>query len=91
MTTVVVKKKANKDAVKEKANNMYKNLSEEEKEAKKEYRKNRYKEMKKMQIYFLHIKMSEQTLKFGDIMVNKKDFHASKQAIALKLLDITKK
>ena len=27
--------------------------------------------------------MSEQTLKFGDIVVNKKDFHASKQAIAL--------
>ena len=75
----------------EKANNMYKNLSEEEKEARKEYSKNRYKEMKKMQIYFLHIKMSEQTLKFGDIMVNKKDFHASKQAIALNLLDITKK
>ena len=27
--------------------------------------------------------MSEQTLKFGDIVVNKKVFHASKQAIAL--------
>ena len=27
--------------------------------------------------------MSEQTLKFGDNVVNKKDFHASKQAIAL--------
>ena len=27
--------------------------------------------------------MSEQTLKFGDIVVNKKEFHASKQAIAL--------
>ena len=26
--------------------------------------------------------MSEQTLKFGDIVVNKKEFHASKQAIA---------
>ena len=27
--------------------------------------------------------MSEQTLKFGDIVVNKKKVHASKQAIAL--------
>ena len=27
--------------------------------------------------------MSEQTLKFGDIMVNKREFHTSKQAIAL--------
>ena len=27
--------------------------------------------------------MSEQTLKFGDIVVNKKEFHISKQAIAL--------
>ena len=30
--------------------------------------------------------MSEQTLKFGDIVVNKQEFHASKQAIALNLL-----
>ena len=30
--------------------------------------------------------MSEQTLKFGDIVVNKKEFHASKQAIALNLV-----
>ena len=27
--------------------------------------------------------MREQTIKFGDIVVNKKEFHASKQAIAL--------
>ena len=31
--------------------------------------------------------MSEQTLEFGDIVVNKKEFHASKQAIALDLVD----
>ena len=31
--------------------------------------------------------MSEQTLKFGDIAVNKKDFHASKQAIVFDLVD----
>ena len=34
--------------------------------------------------------MSEQTLKFGDTVVNKKDFHASKQAIVLNLVDINK-
>ena len=34
--------------------------------------------------------MSEQTLKFGYIMVNKNKFHASKQEIALNLVDINK-
>ena len=34
--------------------------------------------------------MSEQTLKFGDIVVNKREFHASKQAIALNLVDTGK-
>ena len=34
--------------------------------------------------------MSEQTLKYGDIVVNKKDFHASKQAIALNLANTNK-
>ena len=29
--------------------------------------------------------MSKKTLKFGDMVVNKKEFHASKQAIALSL------
>ena len=64
----------NKNAIKKKAKNKYKNLSVEEKEAKKEYSKNRYKEMKKkkIQIYFYSTKMSEQTLKFGDIVVNEK-------------------
>ena len=34
--------------------------------------------------------MSEQTLKFGDIVVNKQEFHASKQAIALNLVNTNK-
>ena len=34
--------------------------------------------------------MNEQTIKFGDIVVNKKEFHASKQAIALNLVDTNK-
>ena len=40
-----------------------------------------------MQIYFYSIKISEQTLKFDHIAVNKKDFHASKQPIALDLME----
>ena len=43
-----------------------------------------------MQIHFYSIKRSEQTLKFGDIVVNKKEFHASKQAIALNLINTNK-
>ena len=34
--------------------------------------------------------MSEQALKFGDIVVNKREFHASKQAIALNLVNANK-
>ena len=34
--------KTNKDVIKEKAKNKYKNLTEEEKEAKRQYSKNRY-------------------------------------------------
>ena len=38
-----------------------------------------------MQIYFLHIKISEQTWKFDEIVVNRKD--ASKQGIALDVVE----
>ena len=34
--------------------------------------------------------MSEKTLKFGDIVVNKKEFYASKQVIALNLVGTDK-
>ena len=34
--------------------------------------------------------MSEQALKFGDIVINKNEFHTSKQASALNLLDANK-
>ena len=34
------------------------------------------------------IKTSEKTFKFGDIVVDKKEFHASKQPIALDLVNI---
>ena len=42
----IIKTIDNKDEIKEKEKNKYKNLSEEEKEAKKQYSKNRYKKMK---------------------------------------------
>ena len=41
-------------------------------------------------IYFYSRKMSEQTLKFGDTVVNKKEIHAFKQAIALNLVNTNK-
>ena len=81
--------KANKDVLKEKARNRYKNLSKEEKQAKKGYSKNKYKEMKKNANLFLSY-MSEQKLKFDHIVVNKKDFHASKEALALDLVESSK-
>ena len=62
MAIVVVEKKAaeyywaNKDILKEKAKNKYKNMSEEEKETTKNYSKNRYKEMKRNAILLLHYK-----------------------------------
>ena len=34
--------------------------------------------------------MSEKTLKFGSIIINKKELHASKQSIALNLVDTDK-
>ena len=34
--------------------------------------------------------MSDKTLKFGNVVVNKKEFHVSKQAIALNLVDTDK-
>ena len=34
--------------------------------------------------------MSEQTLKFGENVVNENDFYASKQALALNLVDSSK-
>ena len=74
---------------KEKANSKYKNLTEEEKEAKKSIERIGIKKRKKMQkkilIYFYSIKISEKILK-----LNKKGFHAPKQAIALNLVDTNK-
>ena len=47
---------ANKDSIKEKANNKYKSLSEEEEEAKRKYGQDRYKKIKKNQANFVKYK-----------------------------------
>ena len=56
----------------------------------KQYQRNYHASNKKKKICFYCIKMSEQTLKFGDIVVNKIEFHSSKQAIALNLVNRNK-
>ena len=61
-------------------------MSEEEKKAKRQFLKNRYNKMKEN----TNIRMSEKTLKAGNIEINKKKFHASKQTIYFNLVDINK-
>ena len=87
-------------ALKEKARNRYKNLSEEEKNKIKEYQKKRYQELiqykkealknKLINLPLCNIIMSEKTLKFNNIKINKKEFHKSKQAIDLDSIDTDK-
>ena len=76
----------NKEAIKRKWKNWYKNLSKE--------KKTRLKISKKQilatdsVLFFLSIRMSEKTLKFDNIRVNKKEFHKSKQPIDLELVNV---
>ena len=61
----------------------------------KQYQRSSYASKKKKKknerlICFYSIKMSKQTLKFGNVVINKKKFHASEQAIALNLIDTNK-
>ena len=57
----------------------------------KQYQRNYYASKKNKKIIcFCSVKMNEQTIKFGDIVVNKREFHASKQAIALNLVNTNK-
>ena len=82
--------KTNKDVLKEKARKSTKIYQKKKKKQKKSTATIGIKNEKKKQIYFYSIKMSEQTLKFDHILVNKKDFHASKQAIASDLVESSK-
>ena len=72
----------NKEAIKEKSKNWYKNLSKKEKDKIKEYRRKRYQQQiqykkealqNKWVLFFLSIiRMGEKTLKFENVRVKKK-------------------
>ena len=74
----------NKETIKEKSKNWYKNLSKEEKDKIKEYQRKRYQQLiqykkealqNKWVLFLLSIKMNEKTLKFDNIRLNiKKNF-----------------
>ena len=75
-------------------------MLEQKKNKIKEYKKKRYQELiqykkevlknKLINLPVGNIKMGEKTLKFNNIKVNKKEFHKSKQAIELDLVDAAK-
>ena len=87
----------NKEVIKEKARNRFKNLSEKEKSKIREYQKKRYQKLiqykketlknKLINLYVCNIIKSEKTLKFKNIKVNKKELQKSKQAIDLDSVD----
>ena len=84
--------------MKEKSREHYKNLSQEEKDKIKEYQRKKYQELvqykkevlknKYFFVFSLIQQISEKTLKFGNIRVNKKEFHKSKQPIDLMSVNI---
>ena len=87
----------NKEAIKEKSRERYKNLSQEEKDKIKEYQRKRYQQLiqykkealqNKWVLFWLSIKMSETTLKFDNIRVNKKQFHKSNQPVNVDLINV---
>ena len=81
----------NKEAIKENSKNWYKNLSEKEKDKIKEYQRQGYQKLiqyKKEVLFLLSIRMSEKTLQFDNIRLNKKESHKSKQPINLNLVKI---
>ena len=72
-------------------------MSQEEKDKIKEYQRKRYQQLiqykkealqNKWVLFLLSIRMSEKTLKFDNIRVNKKEFHKFKQPIDLDLLNV---
>ena len=77
----------NKEAIKEKSKNWYKNLSKEEKDKIKEYQRKRYQQMiqykkealrNKWVLFLLSIWMSEKALKFNNIRVKKNFINLNK-------------
>ena len=86
----------NKEATKKKSKDEYKNLPKKEKDKIKEYQRKRYQQLvqykkralqNKWVLVLLSIRMSEKTLKFDNIRLDKKEFHKSKQPINLDLVN----
>ena len=72
-------------------------MSKEEKDKIKQYQRKRYQKLIQYKkealqnnqvLFLLSIRMSEKTLKFDNIRVNKKEFHKSKQPINLDLVNV---
>ena len=87
----------NKEAIKEKSKNQYKNLWQEEKDKIKKYQRKRYQQLiqykkealrNKWALILLSIRMSEKTLKFDNIRVHKKEFNKSRQPFNLDLVNV---
>ena len=66
----------NKEAIKEKSRECYRNFPQEEKHKIKEYQRKKISRI--IFVFFLIQKASEKTLKFNNVRVNKKEFHKSK-------------
>ena len=87
----------NKEAINEKSRDRYKNLSKEEKDKIIESQRKRYQQLIQFKkealqntwvLLLLSIRMSEKTLKFDNIRVNKKGFHKCKQSVNLDLVNV---
>ena len=71
----------NKEAMKQKSRERYTILSQEKKDKIKEYQRNIYQELVQYKKEALKNKMSEKTLKFNNIRLNKREFHKSKNQL----------
>ena len=78
----------NKETIKKKSRDRYKNFSKKEEDKIKEYQRKRYQRLiqykkealqNKWVLFLLSIRMSAKALKFDNIRVNKKEFHKFKQ------------
>ena len=87
----------NKEAIKKKSRDQYKNLSKEEKDKIKEYQRKRYQQLiqykkealqNKWVLFLLSIRISEKILTFDNTRVIKNEFHKSKQPIDLELQNV---
>ena len=86
-----------KEAIKEKSKNWYRNFPQEENDKIKGYQIQRYQQLiqhriealqNKRALFLLNIRVSEKTLKFNNIRLNKKEFYKSKQPIDLESVNV---